>query len=656
MPRNKKKQAPINLANVVVEDNGQFEVTDYDYEAMQGEKAADPEFETDLAYLLNDADETPRVQLEAHKVEEIEKKAKKKHRNIKLSVVDITKDIDDITFSSDDEVTPGFKYGEKKPIQKKGKKGKKDKTIEEESPATEEHPNKSKAKTEKKPVFVDQDEYEPKISFELTDAEKEKRRLKNQKRRERRDKRDREINKEKEVKVEGGSEQTHVAEAEQGVEEKLKSTEGLKKKEKKAKKNKKKLKENKQKEAKELEAEDNQVVANGAVEQEQKVVEEKDVESQGKQIEAEQVDVDINSKKAQPEAKDTEDTEAGGKVVNSSVEGEVPEATITPSETQAPEEDSFVKDTETEDDETEDNDAADTTETPETESTPESVADIPDTPESSKSTTGVLSARGLKPTPPRVFRDITPSDKFGSLQLENPFDIKLRSVKNTTMNSKYSEKMPEIQPIKTIIGLSHLQILRLDASDVKIKTIVSSATISKYATTALNFSIKHTEDLFGDEEKKTIFFLLCVNVALYESVGFKKTVQIHPNILELFGGYEQINLETTKTKLTPSTKDIHHNNLDYSVLSYIGNVLIWAIHQQIQGKVDLLSEKYNIELTAKLVREHIGGYHLWDRLLREQSMNAKRWKHVIKFRQAFAYEEDQFMLILRFMKVNMPIP
>ncbi|ODV80896.1 uncharacterized protein CANTADRAFT_4890 [Suhomyces tanzawaensis NRRL Y-17324] len=235
----------------------------------------------------------------------------------------------------------------------------------------------------------------------------------------------------------------------------------------------------------------------------------------------------------------------------------------------------------------------------------------------------------------------------------NPFDIKLRSTKKTTMNSRYDNKLPEIQPIKTIIGLSHKQILNLDVSDVKLKTILSSSKISKYSSTSLNFTIKHTNELFKDENKKKIFFLLCINVALYESIGFKKTVKVYPNILELFGGYDEINLETTGTKLTPSNKDIHQNNLDYSVLSYIGNILIWAVHQQRAHNETLIDDKYDIKLSASLVRENVGGYHLWDRLIREpKGMNAKRWKHIIKFRQAFAYEEDQFVLILKFMGVG----
>ncbi|RCK56716.1 hypothetical protein Cantr_05403 [Candida viswanathii] len=238
----------------------------------------------------------------------------------------------------------------------------------------------------------------------------------------------------------------------------------------------------------------------------------------------------------------------------------------------------------------------------------------------------------------------------------NPFSIKLRSVKSTT-NKKYSENLPEVQPIKTIIGMSHQQILHSDLSDVKIKTLMTSSSISKYAANSVKFVTSHTNDLFADFDKKKIFLTLCINVALYESLGFKKTVKTYPNVLELFGDYDEINLETTRTKLTPSKKDIHQNNLDYSVLSYFGHILIWAAHQQRLGKVPIFTDKFDIVLTNKEVRSKLGGYHLWDKLFRElKGMNSKRWKHVIKFRNAFLYEEDQFMIILRFMQIDDNIP
>lgn len=241
---------------------------------------------------------------------------------------------------------------------------------------------------------------------------------------------------------------------------------------------------------------------------------------------------------------------------------------------------------------------------------------------------------------------------------ESPFDVTLRPTKKQNANGTFtSESLPAVYPIKTLIGLSHQQVLQLETTDVKIKTIVSTNTISKFANNVLTFVTKHTDDLFEDDEKKTVFLKLCINVALFESIGFSKTLKDHSQVVEWFGDYDEINLATTGTKLTVSSKNIHQNNFDYSVLSYIGHILIWAVHQQRMGKVGLFTERFGISLSQANVRASVGGYHLWDRLIREsKGMNSKRWKHIIKFRQAFGYEEDQFMLILRFMKVDTVIP
>ncbi|CAG87226.2 DEHA2D13420p [Debaryomyces hansenii CBS767] len=239
----------------------------------------------------------------------------------------------------------------------------------------------------------------------------------------------------------------------------------------------------------------------------------------------------------------------------------------------------------------------------------------------------------------------------------SPFDVTLRSTMKTNTNKKYSDSLPAVQCIKTIIGLSHQQILSLSLSDVKIKTIVSSSSISKFAHHVLKFVIKYSHDLFSDDQKKLTFFKLCMNVALYESSGFRKTVQSCPYVLEWFGHYDELTLEQTHTRLTPSSRNIHQNNFDYSVLAYIGHVLIWAAYQQRSNHMPTFFNKYNIELSVNEIERSIGGFHLWDRLRKmHDTMNSKRWKHVVKFRQAFAYEEDQFMLILRFMDVDSTIP
>ena len=101
--------------------------------------------------------------------------------------------------------------------------------------------------------------------------------------------------------------------------------------------------------------------------------------------------------------------------------------------------------------------------------------------------------------------------------------------------------------------MSHQQILHSDLSDVKIKTLMTSSSVSKYAANAVKFVTTHKDDLFGNFENKR-FLTLCINIALYESLGYKKTTKLYPNVLELFGGYAEINLETTRTKLTPSKK------------------------------------------------------------------------------------------------------
>lgn len=239
----------------------------------------------------------------------------------------------------------------------------------------------------------------------------------------------------------------------------------------------------------------------------------------------------------------------------------------------------------------------------------------------------------------------------GAATQEMPFEVRLRPL--NINNTKKLEKLPEIQPVKLIIGLSVVQILKLNANDVKMKTLMQSLTLSKYAQTGIHFTLRHTDELFSDPEKQRIFFLLCINVALFEAVGFKRTMQQHSNILELFGGYSEINLETTRTKLTPLNKQVHQNNLDYSVLSYLGNILIWAANLQREAGKDLLYGTYDINVDTQTVRNNVGGWHLWDRLHRERKhMSSKRWKHVIKFRTAFPFEVDQFMLILRFMKTD----
>ncbi|KAG7193102.1 uncharacterized protein KQ657_001219 [Scheffersomyces spartinae] len=236
----------------------------------------------------------------------------------------------------------------------------------------------------------------------------------------------------------------------------------------------------------------------------------------------------------------------------------------------------------------------------------------------------------------------------------NPFNILLRSTKSN-LNGKYNTTLLEASSVKTIIGISRTQILNLGINDVKIKTIVSKA--SKLTTNILNFVQKYSDTFFSDFNNQKMFFKLCIYVALYESHGFSKINADFP-VLDMIGGYSEITLDTTGTKLTPSTKkQVHQNNLDYAVLAYIGHILIWVLFLQRQARLPLSIEKYDIELSQTTIRQHIGGVHLWSKLIRESAtMNAKRWKHIYKFRQMFPFEEDQFMLIVRFMHLEGEIP
>lgn len=205
-----------------------------------------------------------------------------------------------------------------------------------------------------------------------------------------------------------------------------------------------------------------------------------------------------------------------------------------------------------------------------------------------------------------------------------------------------------MEPTTSIIGLSNSQILSLPLNDVKLKLLVSSG--SKTIQNILKFAKRETSELFEDYERKRVFFQLCVDVALTESMGYKKVARKWPQIIEWFGGYPEINLTTTKTRLTPSNKDIHKNSFDYSMLALIGHILIWATCLQRKAKQPVFTKKYDIQVQN--VKECLGGDFLWDRLSQHPKMNAKRWKHVIKFRQSFPFEVNQFMMVLRFMKVD----
>lgn len=239
----------------------------------------------------------------------------------------------------------------------------------------------------------------------------------------------------------------------------------------------------------------------------------------------------------------------------------------------------------------------------------------------------------------------------------NPFAINLRPTKTNLSSEKFPDYVNEVRPIKTIIGLSHKQILHLSLTDVKIKAIVVSSSRFKFIENILRFTLKHSHDMFSDDEVRSQFITLCVNVALYEAHGFKKTSKLFP-VMSVFGLYPEITLEATNTKVTPPEDSAHQNSFDYSVLAFIGHIIIWGYSLQASAGVPTLAEKYSeLQLSSQIIRSSIGGDHLWDKLSKSVCTgNLKRWKHVLKYREAFAFYEDQFMLILRFMNVDSSIP
>lgn len=229
--------------------------------------------------------------------------------------------------------------------------------------------------------------------------------------------------------------------------------------------------------------------------------------------------------------------------------------------------------------------------------------------------------------------------------------VKLRS----SAAALATRQLPEIHPVKTFIGVSHQQIMLMREADVKYKTIMTAPLISKLARNALRFLSR--DDVFGDNDKKTQFLHLCVLVALHESNGFHNICRKYSGLETWLSQFKELTLEHTRTNLTVSAKPAHTNNLDYNVFSYLGHILVWANYLQTAGGCLTVMEKFAIDVTRKDILASIGGFHLWDRVRRdERTINTKRWKHIQKFRQIFAFEEDQFVLILRLMDLGLEVP
>lgn len=229
-------------------------------------------------------------------------------------------------------------------------------------------------------------------------------------------------------------------------------------------------------------------------------------------------------------------------------------------------------------------------------------------------------------------REVTPELE------DSPFNVKLKARKSTHSNKKYGERVPKIPPIETIGGLSNEQIFKLGSNDIKLKLITNQA--DKSLKNILQFVTK-AKDLFEDPHKKEMFIEFCISIALYESSGFNKSLKKYPEIPQVFGDFEELMLTFTNTPVTKSDKTVHKNDFDYSIIANIGHILIWADSIHKFGFVD-----------KELVKAKVGGYYLWDQLFKEHTINMKRWKHIIKFRELFVFQPNQFIVILRYLNIS----
>lgn len=211
--------------------------------------------------------------------------------------------------------------------------------------------------------------------------------------------------------------------------------------------------------------------------------------------------------------------------------------------------------------------------------------------------------------------------------------------------------LPEIQPTSCIYGITNSQIMTLKPNDVKLKTIRTASSLSKRCRIVLDFTLANTDTLFSDEKRRRDFVDLAVNVALYESRGFKKTIARLPLIIEWLEKYEEFTLSRTHTSLTVSTNKAHSNDFDYSILALYGHILIWINHLQQQSKLTQVLEKLDVA-GRESIKDVVGGAHLWDRLHQTEKINLKRWKHIQKFRQQYPFEIHQFVYIYRFMNLG----
>lgn len=248
--------------------------------------------------------------------------------------------------------------------------------------------------------------------------------------------------------------------------------------------------------------------------------------------------------------------------------------------------------------------------------------------------------------------DVTKTEGEGQKgnDIQEPAFPKLRSSKSAVV-----AQFPEIHPTKTIIGVSHHQIMNMRISDVKFKIITTLTLMSKISKNVLQFLVR--DDVFTDDDLKRKFLHACILVALHEAKGFHNISRKYPGLEEWLSSYQELTLSHTRSNLTVSNRAAHQNDLDYNLFSYLGHILIWATHLQTTGGMPTVMEKYDFDVTRKDIMLSIGGFHLWDRVRREvKTMNTKRWKHIQKYRMMFPYEEDQFVAMLRMLDLGLQVP
>lgn len=211
--------------------------------------------------------------------------------------------------------------------------------------------------------------------------------------------------------------------------------------------------------------------------------------------------------------------------------------------------------------------------------------------------------------------------------------------------------LPEKEPVSTIIGLTPQQIVNMKLTDVKFKIISTNPGILKICRNVLSFVTRESEGLFASDSIRDGFVELCVHVAMRESGGFNDVSKKKPDLMARLAPIKELTLEHTRTTITESSRKIHQNDFDYTVFSYIGHIIIWASNLQRNANKPTLIDR--LGFTERDVLSSMGGRHLWDRIRRDpKTINMKRWKHIQKFRQNYAFEEHQFVVILRFMHLG----